>query len=410
MGLVVAADRMRALGPLLDNGLMFLERAPDRSAAARRRFPWRILSNSPGREFLESIRADGAFSEVLASHAAVRIAARPHWPVWLPDVAEVLNQVGDTLEQLCAGHAASTVLYGAEVESVTVEADGTFTAHGTGATPLLNSRYLVVATGADERVAEAAGLAPPGAVVVPSGAILAGDLGPVAAAIDAGRRVVIVGSSHSAFGVAHVLLRDLGPRTANGQLIIGHRGAVPLFFTSAAEARHEGIDPQLDEICPDTGAVNRFNGLRAQAKDLYRHVRDGVERRVRIVHAQEVEPDWAVSDPLLVAAAGYSPRPVRLRFMRPSGPTFTSIELGTCVDDRCRLVTESGRTVPGAYGIGIGYPRMDSSGCGKVGINRFHGPDGADIVRAVLDSGAAASLEESPLDQPASRASAQRWR
>jgi hypothetical protein len=383
MGIAVAADRFDLLDRLLDSGLVFLERWPDRATAAAARFPWRILSNSPGRDFLESIRREGAFAPVLRARAASAIVAAPKRPVWLRHVSALLRDLGDRLEALQAARGRGGVRYGAVVARIAIDRAGLFTSYDAAGAPLVRSRAVVLATGARERIEEARALLPEGATIVASSAVLAGDLAPVEAAICAGAPVVILGSSHSAFGVAELILRTHGKLTATGQVKIAVKGEVALYHASLEEARASGSSPAVHAVCRERGEVNRFNGLRGPAKELCLRIRGDRERRVAIADVAALPRSFA-RETLFISALGYTPTSPPL-FGADGAPITLATEPGFSTDEKGQLLTPRRElAAPWAFGIGLGHPHLDGSMRPRVGLNCFHGPDAARIVRGAL--------------------------
>lgn len=385
IGVAVAADRHGVFERLLAEGLVFLERARDTSTAAAQRFPWCALSNSPGVDFLSSIAENGVFSDVLAGAAARRLAECGASPVWLKDVSLLLEELAARVEQSCRRTCRSAVLYGADVASVSVEEDKTFTSFDAAGHPLVRSRAIVIATGASERLGDADPYARAGARVVASGAVMAGALAPVAACLANGRRVTILGSSHSAFGVADVLLRELGANVQPGQIRIVCRRRAELYFSSADEARSLGLEPEPASICPESAAVNRYNGLRGGARSLCIRVRNAEESRIVLTEDRYFHPSEVSAGDVLISATGYAPR--RVRFRTAEGQPLM-LRFSRCfglVNDACQLLSRQGKVMPGAFGIGIGYPRLDAAGRGRIGLNRFHGPDGSEIVGGIVE-------------------------
>lgn len=384
LGVAVAADRKGVLASMLSDGVIFMDRARDHGTASAQRFPWRALSNSPGCDFLRSIDHNGLFAQVLDSQVARSIRACPTEPVWLQEVALLMADIAARVEAYCAEHTRSAVHYGAAVASVSVEENGTFVSYDAAGRALVHSRSIVIATGADEQCGDAYPFARAGAQVIFSGAVMAGRISPILAALEQGNRVTILGSSHSAFCVADMLLRDLGNKLRPGQLRVACRRSVDLYFASVEEARTFGAALTQRSICPETGAVNRFNGLRGNAKTLYLKICDGDEKRIELMDNQSLHPTELGRGDVVITATGYTPR--RVRFRRADGQPLMlrySRSFGH-VSDECQLVARSGYAIPGAFGMGIGYPRLDSSNRGSVGVNRFHGPDGSQVVDGIM--------------------------
>ena len=170
-----------------------------------------------------------------------------------------------------------------------------------------------------------------------------------------------------------------------GQIHIAHRGPVALYYPTVAAAAADGFDPPARDVCAERGEVNRFNGLRGAALELFRSARAGREPRV-ILHDLGCGAGVDVAgDALFISAVGYAPR--ALPFVDADGAPIAlggGVE-GRAVDRTCRLLTGDGAPLPGAFGLGLGYPRVDASARRRVGVNCFHGGDGADIMRAVLE-------------------------
>ncbi|MDN5790583.1 MAG: hypothetical protein L0H25_06935 [Micrococcales bacterium] len=118
-------------------------------------------------------------------------------------------------------------------------------------------------------------------------------------------RVTIVGGSHSAFAVAGVLLRS-EVNWEPAAITIRHRSPIRVTYQDIASARRGRPAVRADQICPRTGIVNRFGGLRSDAADLYQRIRSGDERRVLLSHiASRPLVDLVGPTDVVVAATGY---------------------------------------------------------------------------------------------------------
>jgi cation diffusion facilitator CzcD-associated flavoprotein CzcO len=174
------------------------------------------------------------------------------------------------------------------------------------------------------------------------------------------RKVAIIGSSHSAFAVVarlqRTLLRD------GGEIAVHYRTPPRATYESAEQALADGAVLTADDVCPQTGRVFRFGGLRMEAAAAFRAVRDGRCPRVALVDISSsgLKPTQLCRGAdLVVAATGY--RNKSLDILRVPGARW---------DARCRLVDLRGRAVPGLYGIGLASrPRVLSDG----GEPSFHG-------------------------------------
>jgi NADPH-dependent L-lysine 6-monooxygenase-like protein len=119
--------------------------------------------------------------------------------------------------------------------------------------------------------------------------------------------IVVVGGAHSAFAVADQLLsttpaQGWGPSA----MTIAVRGQVKVTYADPATAAADGAAFSAADVCPDTGRVWRFAGLRGDAARRYQLARDGHDDRLTVIR---IEPA-ALADrlghaDLVVFATGY---------------------------------------------------------------------------------------------------------
>ncbi|MFV0136401.1 hypothetical protein ACLGIH_24870 [Streptomyces sp. HMX87] len=384
LGLPLAADRMGGLGHIGAHGMAFVERAISPAALRARRFPFLIESNSPARDFVAGVDPAGRFGAVLDRPAGRRLAEQGEHQVPLQHVGEYLADLADEVTGWLRG-SGGEIRYGREVRQVRRNADGTFTSLCTAGRPVLRSRTVVLATGATEDTTRH-GVT--GDRLVASARLLTGDLDQVEHAVRAGRPVVIVGGSHSGFAAADLVLTRCGGAVRPGQITVVHR-EIALGFTSVAELAAAGplaqsapMKPPV--VCPETGVVNRFNGLRGAARRLCTAVLAHAEDRVRLCRADTAAARQEIAGAAVVVhASGY--RGTAPEMVESDGtPIPPAREHGLIsVDEACQVLGPHG-PVAGVHGLGIGFARRDESGERRTGINVFHGQDAADIVRSLL--------------------------
>jgi L-lysine 6-monooxygenase (NADPH-requiring) len=168
-------------------------------------------------------------------------------------------------------------------------------------------------------------------------------------------RVTIVGGSHSAFAVAQVLLRSGVPWT-RGAIRIAHRSRILLTYGDIDAARADGEVVYPDDVCPVTGLVHRFGGLRTDSAALFRRIRDGVEPRVRLVGLT------GGPDALLEVTSGVEPVVWATGYGSPVDALLESDAPATW-DPQGRLVVDRS-VVPRVYGLGLGTRRRRGPGTG----------------------------------------------
>ncbi len=136
-------------------------------------------------------------------------------------------------------------------------------------------------------------------------------------------------------------------------------------YPDVESARAQGIAVTPADVCPATGVVNRFGGLRADAAALYERIRAGAEPRVRLVDLR-ADGDWiselARSRGPVVAATGYGSSVSRVLLEPDAAEDAHSVQPGW--DGLGRLLSGSGEIVPGVFGLGLGTHRPRGPGTG----------------------------------------------
>lgn len=219
-----------------------------------------------------------------------------------------------------------------------------------------------------------------------------------------GRRISVVGGSHSAFSVLENLadaLEFAGLR----ELTLIHRTAVRLFYESAEQAREQGydFDPQLD-VCPVSGRINRSGGLRYRAQEIGREVLLNSRVGKTGVNVQRIQlQDGAPGDLDLAAQAlresgaviqcnGY--QPVLPGLYHADGTSLSLRQANGGLDTNAHGCPQDqdGRRLEGIYLFGIGTglapdPQLGSEQAfqGRIyGVWQFHHTASSAVLEAVL--------------------------
>jgi hypothetical protein len=181
------------------------------------------------------------------------------------------------------------------------------------------------------------------------------------------------------------LLRLGEGRLAPGQLLVASRGPTAVYFPSVERAIAAGMTPRLDQICPETGKVHRFDGLRGPARDLYDRFAAGQIPAVEL-HGP-MDPSCQIENlGLVISAAGYRPRQIDMRDHRGT-PLLPEVELGNLKLTAQGTVVCQGRgPIRNLFGLGLGHA-VRRYGAHRVGVNVFHG-DAASRILQECDLGA----------------------
>lgn len=375
LGVFVAADRISLLDDLLDAGVLVLEEQPSLEQMTRKLYPWRIQTNSAGQDFVEGLGRAGRYHRLFDDPivAALTVSTNIVQMSMVRHFTAVLAEA--TWHELV--ESGNRPQFGVNVHMIEQLPDGGFLTRDASGWPLASSDTVVLAAGATE-VLKALADGP----VIPSGRFLQSELGETVPVLRSGRPIRIVGDSHSAFSVADLLTRELGTgmRSGQGQILIRR---VRRFFPDVDAARKAGEAFSNGDICPETGNVNRFAGLRGDALAAYERILSGQDRRFMLVQSG-ADLSRVQRPAITIHASGYSARAVRIT--RPAGEPMVlrSADGGPETDSRCQVIGVDGQRVPGLYALGLGHSPGAPGGQRRASVNFFHGVDAARLVSSLL--------------------------
>lgn len=402
IGIAIAADRRGLIEKLLRRGILFVDKSPAAHIGSGDFRNLQIRSNSAASDYLECIRPDGVFGGVLKLPAADKIASHGKEIVSLTLVAELLEDIGRKLREVIDGYPESDLLASTQIAGVV---HNTLLQHGrfesfTTENKRFVSQNVILATGGQETAID---LDEHSQKFILSRNVLHDD--DIIEQIrqkfkeHSCERLAILGGSHSAFSVAWRLHEEIIARNFPfGYMDIIHRHPVKLFYDSAEEALRDGypFDSVLD-VCPVTGRVYRFAGIRGDAKALFQAVINGEEEHVRLIqsneqNAGEVEESLR-NAAVIVQALGYGANAVPIFDSTDSqiGPRLKN-NGQLDVTKECRIYDCHGQFIRGAYAIGLGHGitpdpavRGEPSFRGVLdAVNLYHGKVGEIILDQIL--------------------------
>lgn len=345
-GLLTAAAREGVLASLAERGLCLVDTAPTRRVAAGSLGDYRVRSDTDGRVFNECAAALRPVDAAADAAAGVE----PDGPVELGRAAELLRSAGHAfLESLTSRFGAD--LWQGRV--VALDLDGRprrVLVRSASSWRVLEADRIVVATGGRPHLPSWAGRD-----TVHSDLLLRGRSG-LECRKGRARPVVVVGGSHSAFSCVRYLLdHGWGEPGDAGTIRVLHRSPIRVTYPDVEAARRDGASFDELDVCPQTGRVFRFGGLRGDAAELWTRVRRREEPRVTVQQVSPRQLRRAVADAaLVIAATGYAPAIPELLGARAGG---SPPRARWRFDSRGRLRDEQRRVVPGILGIGLGAGR-----------------------------------------------------
>lgn len=419
LGPLVAAARLGVLENLLDQGVLLVEPAvPGPGAFAHY---GGLRANSLGGAFLESLDelTGPAFAGLKQARETLALArwARGNPPLGV--VAAYLARLGEAVVSLLRAHPACEVMAGARAVQVDEVCGGVGVLVEGADIRRVSAQRAVLAMGGrplagyrDMAVVPGVSLSSYRPKLCHTADLLDSRYGlpwRLVGAIRQSGRVAVVGSAHSAWSAVGVLHED--PRFLGGpavQLSVLHRGPIRLYYTSAQEARDAGyrFDP-VGDVCPLSGRVHRFGGLRGEPRRLAAQSMGLIDGRpaAELVRFDAADPDSrdAVRQILdeagaIVVATGYQARLPLLRHEDGSELVAAVAESGTVVNRAGHLVDVDGRAHPRllAFGLGAGQGVSRDVG-GEPGYERR--ADGVwlyqhDVGRLMLDELLTARMPE----------------
>ncbi|WP_428395672.1 aminotransferase DegT [Lichenicoccus sp.] len=374
---LLAASRRGILPDLISRGVVVAERGARIGGGRIGRYV--INSDSAGATFLSCLHdSEPLLAAVARTPTAAAVAAYGDGAVPLALVGRLLEDVGEALRQRIEADPSGAVLTGHEALRTTMRPQGgwlTQLRSGlTGRIVEVASDSVILATGGDQPHARLAHEEVAGRPLLPryrdkllqSDAVLSnGGLDLVARRLDgiAQPRIVIVGGSTSALACARLLLGGLDPPWPPGAITLMHRRPLTVFYPSAAAARADGYDAfRADDVCPISGFVFRFGGLRFDSRELVMRL-SGIggrpaENRI-VLHSLEEQTSGcsrALLDgaDLIVSCLGYRPRALKV-FDAHGAPIALRAEQpdGALVGAQCGVLDAAGDEIPGLLGIGL---------------------------------------------------------
>ena len=296
----------------------------------------------------------------------------------LPIVGRFLEAMGEYLKRIIDSHRSSRVYLKTIVQSARQQPDGTYFIQGlkNGIPFSAKCGQLVLATGGvqsrshavSQKIAGRRWLAGPlSKKVLLTREILADPVGKSWKRLLQSKpdpKVVIIGSSHSAFSTAWKLLRtDSGLNFSDQGIKILYRTKPKIYFGSPEEALTNGYtDFDANDVCPKTGRLFRLAGMRFDGRELLMQIL-GVggrkpEPRTSLLALKAVDQlgELFESADLIVPAFGYRPRTIDLFDQNGSKIELRADLGGALVDRQCRVIASQDgteRPLKNIFGIGL---------------------------------------------------------
>ena len=417
LSLLIAADRLGVLVPLLEKGLIIHEKSVDKNTLLKSGINYSLPSNSDALDFLSGISKKGLFASVLSMSAAKIIYATGKNGISLQIVAMLIEDIRQCFIDLSTRYVNSHILYNSQVESIDQEAQlwSLRTSNRTAITEIMRTTTPILQP-KNTKKSETQQTHYTHRIVSPNIVMASGSYPYIPQEISQycehnnitllhseqvlrennlivkvtaqESPIVIIGASHSGFSVLHQLLSQHSGSQQNIKII--HRSMIRRMHLSIPEAIAAGESFNQDtDICPENGRVFRFQGLYKRSKRLFEDVKNNHYPFVSLHQYIQKEgiTQHIQNASIIVSATGYRPMLPVIRDSQQHTINFIKQGSSLSLNNNGNLCDIEGTPIAGLMAIGLGFGRKHG-GIGEpsylsapVGINIFQGADGEAICQ-----------------------------
>ena len=420
-GFLVHAIKSNAIERLIDDGLLIIDRSS--RPGAGKVGDYQLTGNSLSRAFLDCIddpALDWLFGDLAATEPSINQLRELEFEAPPLDiVGNFLTAIAKrTLDYLVNEHGVP-VLLETEIDQIQQKAAGDYLLslrnRRTGQTFAISARNVVSALGGRQSmdIIEDTDIAPGVTLGDATDQLMTSDQFLMmsdeairdAIQINGGSSadIVVVGGSHSAISTVDRLCQALAP-VGLKHLTMLHGSPLRLYYSSPEEARADNYPfSDAHDVCPMSGRVNRFGGLRYRSLDVAKSIlKTGhmPEHDVEIhwMPLKSTAPDVITQAlrqaPAVIAAMGYQAN-------LPPVVDAQSVDIPICnwprgieVDEIGSVKTVCQGSLAGLYAIGIGSTLLRRSEAigGEPSFNGvadgvwlYHNHGGGVILNALID-------------------------
>ncbi len=324
---------------------------------------YRINGNSDPGDFVEGTPQTGVFGRLWTRGSRAQLLHDASGSVRLAgDVAPFLAERASVAKEVVGSASASDVYEGEKATRVNLKRKKRTVTTESGRK--VKAKRVVLATGGKEkelpdfkeRFGEQYKLS--SEIITESDTALEDITG----ALRAGKKVAFVAASHSTYAAIAKILGELGGNIEQGQIVVISKKEPLLYFKNGEEAQQVGYEYTSENVCPKTGKVNRFGGLRNDAKDA------ALDPRIEFVKVdQSVTPDHEAftGAAYVVSGIGYETNLVTIYNKKGKKIDIQSSDGQVEVDHKGRVLDTNGKRIKRVYGTGLGYgprPTRDLGG------------------------------------------------
>ena len=328
IGFLTGASARNDLALLCRRGLGVLERENRIGGGAFKRY--RFPANSGAQTFLQCIEGSVAaecFSRALSSKWADELRALGPRPPMLFQASHMLDWYGKDIARLIGRFGRSQVIKNCTIQQINQESRSIWKVFSTIGDKrydcTANNIFLNLGAHCDQahyrsiKIFGTYGLGDYWAKVLLPDALLTKGVGTVVTAkrmpTSELTKILIVGSSHTAFTIAQMISNQMNRRYSM-TILAEHYPS--FYFDNFNDAVRYGYTPAPSHICPITGNVNRFSGLRFKTARFASHILRGANPRctfflIRDMCSREVRALFDLAH-VIIPCLGFQPKMPRI--------------------------------------------------------------------------------------------------
>lgn len=421
-GVAVASDSLGRFDQLHQYGVNYIDQS---NVGETGRLGYGILSNSPGGDFLEVVRPDGKFESVLQSEIGQLLQRHEYEEIPLVQANEFHNQIVLALQDVLDSeeYPNSNIYSQTLIDHVIIEElkKGGYTLRAVAQDQEFQSESLVLATGAKGELIPQ--LKPYEEKVYLADDVLYDDnlIQNIRKKSQQGNQQVdIIGGSHSLGSLLWKLIRseynpENGTSLKDTKITAHYISDFKFFYNTEAEAKDDGFKyDAIEDVCPDTGRVFRFGGVRGAYKKLLQNIikqldetggyKDEYGNEV-ILHQYDGDivalNQTLKNSDAIIQAVGLKSKEIPIYYQSAQGGEKQKMDYSKdaygnfIVDESGRMYSKNGNkkvVIPRVYGTGFGKVPKTTGGVGEPsfkfgpeGVNVYQGVHGKNLVKELLN-------------------------
>lgn len=377
LGIVLASDRLGFVDKIARD-LVFIEKKTKQQVEDDPCLNYRITSNSPGAEFVESVYHKGIFREVVATDEFQGLLGNTHSAIQLHSYACVARKLVNHFE-LFAKHIGhnTPIKYGVDIARIVKTFKGYYISYDRAGEPVAKSRNIILASGGaqDRDISEVLSREVRASTrIFKSEQFLRMGFCREASAFE-NVNICVIGGSHSGFSCITKLLRE----SSRCRITLIYKGKI-LTYQKIKNENIKDIEDSDFDLDEEFVHINRFSGLRYESLDVYKKILNKT-LDIQLLDIKNLTEEFLQEQDVLIDATGY--RQNFPEIVNANGESILKKGMELLVDHNCKIKIGNDYARENIYGIGLVSPKRTRKKIPRVGVNIFHGEDAYCLMKAL---------------------------